>query len=224
MYVGLDLGHVVCDVVQGEGDVGVVGVGVARGEQAMRIPQTGCHEHVFLRRIAIDYQVTGGARVGGDFGRALDDYEGHLTLFQFARDLVADPPKTAEDVVVAQLLDFQLHPPDVEPAPQIAFKCLLHDERQRVENRANAYQDETDGEELLNGAEGLQFTEPDGAEGRDGLVERVHQSHSREQHVAASADCDRGDEETERCTKTPTQGECTKQVAMHAPSIIGTAR
>ena len=106
---------------------------------------------------------------------------------ELTSDFLADASEAAKDVVILELFDLQGHSPQVEAAANVTVECLFDYEREGVQRRAHADQDENHREQLGPGVERRDFPETHRAEGRDGLVERVDQRHR--QLAAGSQRC-----------------------------------
>ena len=129
---------------------------------------------------------------------ALDDHVGHVVLLELDDDLGPDAAVTANDEVVAQILQPALH---LALSPEDAEAVL----GERLGEYAESEQHGTDTEHDQDGREGaarrglrMELAVADGADRDDRHVEGVEQAPAVDEHVARDPDDDDDSEQRRR--------------------------
>jgi hypothetical protein len=97
--------------------------------------------------------------------------------------------------VIVHVCNAAVHPAPPDVLGQLSLDHHLHAQREGVEHRPDATEDDGDGEQLLGCAERLDLPEPDGAHGRDRLVQRVGGCHAEHDVADRAGDDDRHDQQ-----------------------------
>src|SRR5581483_8797159 len=98
---------------------------------------------------------------------------GHAVLLELADDLRADAAVPADDEVIAQRIDVPSHPPVPPVLAEPPLGEGLREDRERVEDRAGAAEDQRRREEAAPRRERMDLAETDGRDGRQAHVEGV---------------------------------------------------
>ena len=203
----------------GEGDEEVRGVGRQRRHQRARVLDAGLTQHVVARRVA---QHVGEAVDGRDpLGIVVDDHDLPPGIPELLGDGSADPAPTAQDHVVAQPIDALVHPSPLHDRSEVALDDELQPDRQCVQRRAHAGQDQDDREHLARAVQRLDLPEAHRRDRRDRLVGGVQHAEA-EQHVPDGAhhdDADQREDADHDVAHPPHRAQRTRRASSHGPVL-----
>ena len=171
-----------------EDGIDVLGIGADRGDESARALDAHAPQHLFARGICLDGQEALLHRRLHALGVALDDDEGDALPGELARDDASHAPEAAQDEVVLQLIEHACAPPDFEPFGEAPLGEQRHEEREGVEERPDAAQDDEHRERAAGLRQRMDLAVPDGRDGDDRHVERVPQVPTLDEGVADRAD------------------------------------
>ena len=186
--------------------VDVLGVGADRGDEAARAFDSDAAKDVFVGRVGLDREepvIDGRLH---PIGIALNDDKGDLLPRELARDDFAHTAEAAEDEMVFQLIEHARAPPALDPLDEIALGEQRHEEREGVEERANAAQNDQNREHPPGLRERVHLSVADRRDGDDRHVEGVPEGPPFDDDIAEGAGGkSRGPAAAERAATPPTR-------------------
>ena len=169
---------------RGQGRVHGVGVGVEATDQRPGLPHPGLEERFVTGRVATD---EGDGEPLEPILLPLDDDDLMARVEQMRGGRATDPPVPADDDVSAQIRDRFVHPTPPKEFAQLTFSDPLDQDTEVVEDRADAEDDQDDGEAHRRGGAVIELAIADGRHGEHRLVDRFKQWEPKH-HVADGPD------------------------------------
>ena len=156
---------------------------------------------------------------GHPFGVAVHDHTWRPGVAELLGDGSTDPAPPAHDDVVAHRLDLLVHPAPLHGRSEVALDDELETDRERVQGRAHAGQDQHDREQLPGVVERLHLSEPDRRDRRDRLVQGVHHAEPEDDvaHGAHHHDPGQDEEADEDVANPPHRAQRTRRASSHGP-------
>jgi hypothetical protein len=161
-------------------------------------------EHFLSARVGLDAQHARDDDLVHALGITVDDDEWRTAAAQLVRDNAADAAVPAQDEMVVEMVDHSTDATLLESEVQPAFDDDCGEQRERIERRADAADEQNDRERLTGPRQRVHLTVPHGRNGDDGHVEGVPCGPALDHHVSRRP---AGNHEGEQADREPGPGK-----------------